>query len=213
MADDALQQIKAFCETHEARRLQPEEIHELLADGEDPEWVASQAADERPEVAAQFTELLAVLAPDLRGPEAPPEQDPEQDEIADEAADSGTDEPLSEMDFAALAKSLPPSVDPRQVQQMLATPRGQMLADFGVFCEEQGYEDSNEELMRTAHDEWLQTPRESLDGKRPADVLEGGRLLPEKVETYRREEPKVGRNDPCPCGSGKKYKKCHGKGN
>jgi preprotein translocase subunit SecA len=26
----------------------------------------------------------------------------------------------------------------------------------------------------------------------------------------RREEPKVGRNDPCPCGSGKKYKKCHG---
>lgn len=26
-----------------------------------------------------------------------------------------------------------------------------------------------------------------------------------------REEPKVGRNDPCPCGSGKKYKKCCGK--
>jgi len=23
---------------------------------------------------------------------------------------------------------------------------------------------------------------------------------------------KVGRNDPCPCGSGKKYKKCHGRG-
>jgi preprotein translocase subunit SecA len=30
------------------------------------------------------------------------------------------------------------------------------------------------------------------------------------VRTVRREEPKVGRNDPCPCGSGKKYKKCHG---
>lgn len=28
--------------------------------------------------------------------------------------------------------------------------------------------------------------------------------------TYRRAEPKVGRNDPCTCGSGKKYKKCHG---
>lgn len=25
-----------------------------------------------------------------------------------------------------------------------------------------------------------------------------------------REEPKVGRNDPCPCGSGKKWKRCHG---
>jgi preprotein translocase subunit SecA len=29
--------------------------------------------------------------------------------------------------------------------------------------------------------------------------------------TIRRETPKVGRNDPCPCGSGKKYKHCHGK--
>ncbi len=28
--------------------------------------------------------------------------------------------------------------------------------------------------------------------------------------TVRRSTPKVGRNDPCPCGSGKKYKKCHG---
>ncbi|MCK9489435.1 MAG: preprotein translocase subunit SecA [Xanthomonadales bacterium] len=31
------------------------------------------------------------------------------------------------------------------------------------------------------------------------------------VGTVTREEPKVGRNDPCPCGSGKKYKQCHGK--
>jgi preprotein translocase subunit SecA len=28
--------------------------------------------------------------------------------------------------------------------------------------------------------------------------------------TVRRDTPKVGRNDPCPCGSGKKYKQCHG---
>ncbi|MGD8514575.1 MAG: SEC-C metal-binding domain-containing protein, partial [Granulosicoccaceae bacterium] len=28
---------------------------------------------------------------------------------------------------------------------------------------------------------------------------------------YTRDTPKVGRNDPCPCGSGKKYKQCHGK--
>ncbi|HTO77004.1 MAG TPA: preprotein translocase subunit SecA [Thermoanaerobaculia bacterium] len=31
-----------------------------------------------------------------------------------------------------------------------------------------------------------------------------------RVETVHRQAPKVGRNDPCPCGSGKKYKKCHG---
>jgi preprotein translocase subunit SecA len=28
--------------------------------------------------------------------------------------------------------------------------------------------------------------------------------------SYRRQQPKVGRNDPCPCGSGKKFKRCHG---
>ncbi|HEU5237797.1 MAG TPA: preprotein translocase subunit SecA [Pyrinomonadaceae bacterium] len=31
-----------------------------------------------------------------------------------------------------------------------------------------------------------------------------------KIKTVVRDQPKVGRNDPCPCGSGKKYKKCHG---
>ena len=30
------------------------------------------------------------------------------------------------------------------------------------------------------------------------------------MQTIIRQEPKVGRNDPCPCGSGKKYKQCHG---
>jgi preprotein translocase subunit SecA len=31
------------------------------------------------------------------------------------------------------------------------------------------------------------------------------------VVTQKRDMPKVGRNDPCPCGSGKKYKQCHGR--
>lgn len=31
-----------------------------------------------------------------------------------------------------------------------------------------------------------------------------------RVQTVRRGDPKVGRNDPCPCGSGRKYKHCHG---
>jgi hypothetical protein len=44
--------------------------------------------------------------------------------------------------------------------------------------------------------------------KKHPEVLQGGEV--QKVETVRREVPKVGRNDPCPCGSGKKYKKCCG---
>ena len=42
--------------------------------------------------------------------------------------------------------------------------------------------------------------------RRPA--RSGGDDAP--VRTVRRDMPKVGRNEPCPCGSGKKYKKCHG---
>jgi len=38
---------------------------------------------------------------------------------------------------------------------------------------------------------------ESFDASQPDDV------------PYVRDEPKIGRNDPCWCGSGKKYKKCH----
>lgn len=33
-------------------------------------------------------------------------------------------------------------------------------------------------------------------------------MLEEPEEPYRREQPKIGRNDPCFCGSGKKYKNC-----
>ncbi|HTM30713.1 MAG TPA: SEC-C metal-binding domain-containing protein, partial [Vicinamibacterales bacterium] len=48
-------------------------------------------------------------------------------------------------------------------------------------------------------------PIPSGPGPRPART--GG---DDVIKTVKREEPKVGRNDPCPCGSGKKYKKCHG---
>ena len=34
---------------------------------------------------------------------------------------------------------------------------------------------------------------------------------PATPQTYVREQPKVGRNEPCHCGSGKKFKQCHGK--
>ncbi|HOV92846.1 MAG TPA: preprotein translocase subunit SecA [Candidatus Kapabacteria bacterium] len=42
-----------------------------------------------------------------------------------------------------------------------------------------------------------------------AEEQEGARAV--AVETYKRDHAKIGRNDLCPCGSGKKYKNCHGK--
>ena len=49
---------------------------------------------------------------------------------------------------------------------------------------------------------------EQVIEERPALVLSSS---DEGNTPERRDSPKIGRNDPCPCGSGKKYKVCHGK--
>ena len=54
------------------------------------------------------------------------------------------------------------------------------------------------------------------DGMAPPPGMQPWEAPPEangpvaKVAPIKREGPKLGRNDPCYCGSGKKYKKCHG---
>jgi len=47
--------------------------------------------------------------------------------------------------------------------------------------------------------------------RKAATSATSGAQTAAKVETFVRSEKKIGRNDPCPCGSGKKYKQCHGK--
>ena len=50
---------------------------------------------------------------------------------------------------------------------------------------------------------------ESVCVQHEIDHLNGMRILDRAMElTIRRDKPKIGRNEPCPCGSGKKYKKC-----
>ena len=74
-----------------------------------------------------------------------------------------------------------------------------------------------------AIDEQRQAPQEMHFEHADADSgiaesvdSQGGSLeknpQPDELETpFVREDRKVGRNEPCPCGSGKKYKQCHGK--
>jgi hypothetical protein len=52
---------------------------------------------------------------------------------------------------------------------------------------------------------------ELLPREAEADVAAAEPPEPPAPATIRRDAPKVGRNDPCPCGSGKKYKKCCGR--
>ena len=57
---------------------------------------------------------------------------------------------------------------------------------------------------------YIDSPVRTLDGPEYIEVDGEARELP-KQETVMRATPKVGRNDPCPCGSGKKYKNCCGR--
>ena len=221
--EELVAQLETLCEDRSIDRFAPEEMVELLEEGETVGWIVEQVLPEGPdEVVRDLSALLDQIAAQVAPPPPEEEEEEEQEEVAGEAVDVEDEAALeaAPMDFDPRdleGMSLPPGVDAKQIQQLMNSPRGMLLADFGAFCEEKGVSpDEGSELemdenLQELHEEWLQTPRQSLEGKKPVDVLEGGRLFPQKVETFRREAPKVGRNDPCPCGSGKKYKKCCGK--
>ncbi len=59
--------------------------------------------------------------------------------------------------------------------------------------------------------ERLETGIDVMDEPEEEDDFYREVWLPPISQTYVRENPKIGRNDPCPCGSGKKYKKCCGR--
>lgn len=213
-------QLEQLASAKEIQRFSPEEMVELLEDGEAVDWIVEQvlpegSADDIQELTALLEKVAAQVAPE-------PLEEEEEEEGTETAAVGETEEEGEEgigdlLDMGQLKDmQLPPGIDMKQVEKLLASPQGEMMADFGTFCQEKGVDaegeqEGMEDLLQELHEEWLQTPRESLEGKKPADVLNGGSLFPRKVETFRREMPKVGRNDPCPCGSGKKYKKCCGK--
>jgi len=53
---------------------------------------------------------------------------------------------------------------------------------------------------------------EEFAGLDTGDAVPGEEMeQPEAQKPFVRADRKVGRNEPCPCGSGKKYKHCHGK--
>ena len=72
-------------------------------------------------------------------------------------------------------------------------------------------EETTEYLFKIQVNQEIEMADERVN--KPLQVLEhrGDSEVSAKPVTVRREEEKVGRNEPCPCGSGKKYKKCHGR--
>jgi preprotein translocase subunit SecA len=88
-----------------------------------------------------------------------------------------------------------------QVPQLAEKER--QLAERGAANKSEEENAEQEAAERTAQRRGQRGGRQAARG--------GDGAAAEKAEPVRRDRPKVGRNDPCPCGSGKKYKKCHGK--
>ena len=87
--------------------------------------------------------------------------------------------------------------------EVLRTEAGGAGDDKGIVEFKARYRDKKGGRLETHHEVSL---FEKIDGRW---LFRQGEA-PEQ-ETLRREAPKVGRNDPCPCDSGKKFKKCCGK--
>ncbi len=75
-----------------------------------------------------------------------------------------------------------------------------------VQLREESEVDELERRQREAAQRDLQMQHQDAASSGGAEQASG-----EGASTFVRETPKVGRNEPCPCGSGKKYKQCHGK--
>jgi hypothetical protein len=193
-----------------------EDIVELVSEGESIEWIVSQLKGDTSidvdDVTLLLTEMKSQLAP----------KEPTQNEVVEPAVESSTpDQPQtdpSSLDMSQIGDmlpegiQLPPGVDAKEIQSLLESPQGKIMADFLVFCQEKGIDLSsgnpNDPRIERLQKEWLSTPRDAFDGKKPSEMLSRAQG---KVETFHRQDPRVGRNDPCPCGSGKKFKKCCGR--
>ena len=99
--------------------------------------------------------------------------------------------------------------------KILSTEKGQAkdnkgVVEFVATYEKDGETTEHHEVAtfrKTDKAQWL-----FVDGDSHTHAEgEGHHHHHDKPQTVVREQPKVGRNDPCPCGSGKKFKQCHGK--
>lgn len=216
--------LEQICHEHQIERFQPDEIWEMLADGEDVAWLLGMLTENRSEAVEPLRALLAEIS-ELIGPEPSepedaglPAPEPAAQVLAAAAGAAIETQAGREETISPLAGfQLPPEAGDEPIEEFLNSPQGRVMGDFLMYCQEKGIDISNlqddQKALRPYLDQWMDEPRPSFEGKTPRAMVEQNPELmdPGKVETYRRDQPKVGRNDPCPCGSGKKYKKCCGR--
>jgi len=169
----------------EAPAVKPAPAQKIAPTPAKPVQSVSPAAAKTPEAAA----ASVPAAPAVKAPAAPPPAVPVP--AAPEAVKppaEKTDEELAEELNSISPEILSQAKNP-EMRKMVISIYRKMLVD--------GVDVNNDKEVK----KWL---------KKHPEVAAGGDT--HKIETVKRTEPKVGRNDPCYCGSGKKYKKCHGAG-
>ncbi|MES2799638.1 MAG: preprotein translocase subunit SecA [Bacteroidota bacterium] len=100
----------------------------------------------------------------------------------------------------------------------LNTEASELLMKMDIATEEQ-IQTTNKEVTQQDNYQKAQTNESSNESRTPSPKFQGSQGYDEAMRNSAPQEkkqpvvvdPKIGRNDACPCGSGKKYKQCHGK--
>jgi len=222
--DELKLQLSECVQRYSISKFEAEDIIELVTEGESIDWIVDQLKSDAQIDVEAVTSLLTEIRAELGIKE-----ESAKDEIA--AAEAAAVEPaadtaapaeaatdLSQLDMSQIGQmlpqgmKLPPGMGAQKLKNLIESPQGKIMEDFLVFCQERGIDISGGSLsnsrISSLQKEWMSTQRDTFDGRTPSEMLSAAGA---KVETVRRQEPRVGRNDPCPCGSGKKYKKCCGR--
>ena len=125
------QKLESLCDDLEVRRIEADDIVELLSDGEDPAWVAEQALEEEGEGRQQLQKVLTELAPLVY---TAPEPDEEEDEEPAEAT-AGEQVPPEEV-----------AEDPADLQAQLAQAQAELAPPAVVGPLDPG-DDRNPQLL------------------------------------------------------------------
>ena len=211
------QQLSDYLHQYSVSKFDAEDIVELVSEGEGIEWIVNQLKGDAQIDVDAITSLLTEIRDQLEIKKEPAREEPTEPAV-DPGITAESPKDLSQLDLSQIDQMLPegtkmpPGLDAKEIKNLIESPQGKIMADFLVFCRDKGVDlgdgNLNDPRIERLQNEWLSTPRNSFDGKTPAEMLS---LAQEKVETFHRQIPRVGRNDPCPCGSGKKFKKCCGR--
>ncbi len=212
--DELKAKLDEYIHEHSVTKFEAEDVVELIAEGEPIDWIVDQMKGDAPIDVDALVSLLTEMKAQIR-----PDQAAEEKAPAAPAMESGPPPAdVSRLDLSQIGGMLPEGIempsglDAKGIKSLIESPQGKIMADFLAFCQEKGLDLSAGSLkdprVERLRNEWMSTPRDACDGKTPAEMLSQAQG---KVETFRREAPRVGRNDPCPCGSGKKFKKCCGR--